>query len=74
MTHIVERTEPDNSMPNTSAAKDGDISEKIVKSVSGIPFLCILVGLAIAAVLAAITGSIPEKKSPCVCATLKVVS
>ena len=61
MTHIVDRTEPPHDpTPNISAIKEGDISEKIVKSVSGIPFLCILVVLAILAGLAAVTGRIPD--------------
>ncbi len=61
MTHIVDRTEPPHDpTPNISAIKEGDIREKIVKSVSGIPFLCILVVLAILAGLAAVTGRIPD--------------
>ena len=60
MTHIVERTSSGGEpTPNTAAVKSGDISEKIVKSVSGIPLLCILLALAAAAVLAAISRAIP---------------
>ena len=63
MTHIVERSSDGDGAPNTAAAaptKDGDISEKPVSSVSGIPFLAVLLVVAIVAAFLVLTGAMPR--------------
>lgn len=61
MTDNVECTSPEGKPnPNTVAAvKAGDISEKPIKSVSGIPFLCGLLAFALLAVFLVVTGAMP---------------
>jgi len=62
MTYEVERTAPENgqNLNTATAVNAGDISEKLIKSFSGIPLLCVLLACAIAGVLAAISGVIPS--------------
>lgn len=67
MTHIVERTSPEGGGPDNTAApntvaavKAGDIREKPIKSVSGIPFLGVLLGLAAIAVFLVVMGGLPR--------------